>query len=1040
MSGRPDTRRLSKNSSRMSRVSISAVLCLLLPATHLRAQSDSGEVAGTVTDQTSAAMSSAEVTIENIRTAVRRLTHTDATGRYYFQQLLPGTYRVTTRRAGFKTAVREGLDLSVGQRRVLDIELAVGEIANETTVAGLAPLVETRDTALSSVMDNGAIRELPLNGRDFAQLALMQPGVAPSRRTSDSGGAGTKLVINGNRPSQISFTLDGSDINDSSNNTPGSAAGVLLGVDTLQEFRVVTNAYSAAIGRSSGGVISAVTKSGTNELHGSLFEFVRNSSFDAKNFFDSLTAPIPPFKRNQFGVEVDGPVVRNRTFFLGSYEGLRQRLGITNLAVVPNEDARKGIIPGQAPIKVDRSIPPYLDLVPLPNGRDFGDGTGQYSTQVSNATNENFGSGRLDHRLSDKSFLFARYTYDAANIGVPDAIGLTRADSRSRNQYFTAEATHVFTERLLDTFRFSLNRSYTASGATYLKEVDPSLSFLPGAPLGQIAVTGLFSIGPSRFGPSFSKMSLFQFTDDVAYTRGRTSLKAGVDYRFYRLPTIRPQSPYGYYQFSSLVNFLQAKAASVEMTLPSSTLQRNWRQAMFSFYIQDDFQLNRRLTFNLGLRYERENVPDEVDGLSTNLRDPVHDPAATVGPLFVNPTNKGFAPRAGLAWDPAGDGKMSVRGGFGLFFDPIWSDFYANAGNRQPPFYTLGSISNPVFPNAYLLINSPAFILGRQDVLQYRPQYPYVMQYNLAVQRDVPGLGVVTIGYAGQRGNHIPRFVDENQAIPQILADGRPYFPPGSSTRNPKFTGIRYKSTDGMSYYNALQTSIERRFQRGLRLRVNYVFSRNIDTGSIDQTQGTDNDLPQTPDSITAERGLSNYNVSHYFVTFWTWDVPMLAGPRWLFGGWQWNGIFSAASGNPFSTVIGFDRAGAKFQSGTSPQRPDLVAGRSTNPVLGGPDRYFDPSAFALPASGFYGNLGRNTLIGPGLCMLDLSLNKTFQVSERVRIQFRTELFNAINHPNFAIPSQRTVYSSSGPVGSAGRITTTLTSSRQLQLGMKLTF
>jgi hypothetical protein len=476
------------------------------------------------------------------------------------------------------------------------------------------------------------------------------------------------------------------------------------------------------------------------------------------------------------------------------------------------------------------------------------------------------------------------------------------------------------------------------------------------------------------------------------------------------------------------------------MTLPSSTLQRNWRQSMLDVYVQDDIQLTRRLTLNLGLRYEREGVPREVDGLSANVRNPILDPQATVGPLYVNPTNHGFGPRAGIAWDPFGDGKTSVRAGFGLFYDPLWSDFYANAGNRQPPFYTLGSINNPVFPNAYSLVNSPAFILGRQDVLQYRPQYPYSMQYNFTVQREIASLGVLTVGYAGERGVHIPRFVDENQAVPQILADGGAFFPAGSPVRNPNFTGIRYKSTDGMSYYNALQTSFERQLRRGMRVRVNYVFSRAIDTGSIDQTQGTDNDLPQTPDSITAERGLSNYNVSHVFTAFWTWDLPKAPGPRWLTAGWRWNAITSVASGNPFSAVVGFDRAGAKFQAGTSPQRPDLVPGRSTDPVLGGPDRYFDPSAFALPAAGFYGNLGRNTLTGPGLAMMDLSVNKQFRVTERVKAQFRTEMFNALNHPNFAIPSGRTVFSASGPVGSAGRITSTLTTSRQLQLGLKLTF
>ncbi|MBL8296604.1 MAG: hypothetical protein JNN08_32465 [Bryobacterales bacterium] len=315
------------------------------------------------------------------------------------------------------------------------------------------------------------------------------------------------------------------------------------------------------------------------------------------------------------------------------------------------------------------------------------------------------------------------------------------------------------------------------------------------------------------------------------------------------------------------------------------------------------------------------------------------------------------------------------------------------------------------------------------------------MQYNFTIQRQLAQNTAVTLSYAGQRGVHLVRFIDGNQAIGQILSDGRKFFPENSTTRNPNLTGVRYKATDGQSVYNAMQASIQHRMRGGILFRLNYTFARNIDDGSVTVTQGGDNDLPQDPDSRKAERGLSNYDVRHYFVALWNWDLPAVPRlPKWLGSGWQWNTIATTSSGNPFSVVVGFDRARARFQAGTSPQRPDLVAGRSTNPVLGGPDRYFDPSAFSLPAAGFYGNLGRNTLIGPGLAMVDMSINKRFRITERVTAQFRTEMFNALNHANLAIPSARTVFTGSGPVGSAGRITSTLTSARQLQLGMKLVF
>jgi Carboxypeptidase regulatory-like domain/TonB dependent receptor-like, beta-barrel/TonB-dependent Receptor Plug Domain len=1014
-----------------------AFTCFLTAAL---AQVSTADLSGTITDQTGGVIPDVRVTLINSATGAHRTSHTDGAGRYSFEDNPPGLYRVTAQITGFQTEIAPRVELTVGEKAVLNLGLKVGQIHTETVVAATAEIVDTRDTSLSSVMQNVAIRELPLNGRDFAQLALLQPGVESSLRTSDSGGPGTKLVIQGNRPSQVSFLLDGSDINDASNNTPGSAAGVLLGVDTLQQFRVVTNAFSAEYGRASGGIISAVTKSGTNTLHGSLFEFVRNSDFDAKNYFDSQTAPIPAFKRNQFGVEVDGPIIKNKTFFLGSFEAVRQRLGVTSVSVVPDANAREGIIPGQAPITVDPSVQGYLALIPLPNGQNFGDGTGRYSLASSQPTNETFFTGRLDHHLSDATSLFARFSYDTAIGSVPDGFDLSQADSQSLNHYLTLGGTHAFNERWLDTFRFSYNRSYSASNIDFLRPVDPSLAFLPGDPLGEISVTGFFELGPSRFSPSNSTLDLYEFSDDVSHTFGRNSLKVGADYRFYLLPTIRPQSPYGYYQFNSLVNFLEAKPQSVEMTLPSSTLARDWRQSMFAAYLQDDIRLTPRLTLNAGIRYERESVPVEAHGLSADLRNPVSDSEPTVGPMYRNPTNLGFAPRVGMAWDPFGDGKTSIRAGFGVYYDPLWSDYYANAGGRTPPFYVLGSIKNPVFPDAYSLVNSPAFILGRQDAVQYRPNYPYVLQDNFTVQRQVGLNRVITAAYVGEHGIHLPRFVDENQSPQTILPDGQIFFPVGSTVQNPNFTGIRYKETNGTSYYNALQLSFEQRFSRSLLLHADYTFSKNIDTGSIDQTQGGNNDLPQNPVSTKAERGLSNYDVRNYFVVYTVWDLPSAPGPKVLTSGWQLNAITTLSSGQPFSAVVGFDRARANPQAGTSPERPDLCPGASNNPILGNPTQYFNPAAFCLQPAGYYGNLGRNTLIGPGIIMVNPSLSKVFHVNERIHLQFRAEMFNLLNHPNFAIPSQRTVFSSSGPVASAGLITATTTSSRQLQLGLKMTF
>lgn len=1022
---------------------VKKILCLtmlLLVSFAVQAQQNTAELSGSVSDANGAVLINTKVTVRQPLTGATRVTHTNSVGIYTFTQLPLGVYSVSVSQTGFQTEVREGVELTVGQRARLDFSLKVGAVSSETVVTAGVSQVETQSSALSSVMDKDSIRELPLNGRDIVQLALLKPGVAPSRRSSDSAGSGVQLTVGGRRPNQISFVLDQTDINDGNNNTPGSVSGVLLGVDTLQEFRVLTNGYSAEYGRSAGGIISAVTRSGTNEWHGSAFEFVRNSAFDAKNFFDPATQKIPHFARNQFGGVASGPIKHDRTFFLASYEGLRQRLGITNQAVVPNAAARNGDIPGLAKITVNPAVPGYLALVPLPNGRDFGDGTGQYISSGSNLDDEDFVAGRVDHRFSDKTSIFGRYTFNNAKVGVPDNLQLFRSATASRNQYVTAQMTRIFNERLLNNVRFSYNRSTSRTTPESLRSIDSALSFFPGQPLGQISITGLFSMGPSRFGPNFNELNLFQVGDDLSWIVGRHSLKLGVDHREIYLPTSRPQSPYGFYQFTSLANFLRATPSSVELALPGSEVVRRWRQSMTAAYIQDDFRLSRRLTVNAGLRYERTSLPHEKDGLEANVRNPLTDKTSTVGDLYKNPSNLNFAPRVGLAWDPFGDGKTSVRASFGVFFDPLWTDFYANAANRTPPFYTLGSVRNPVFPNASAVTSSPNFVLGRQDTLVYEPQNPYSMHTNFSIQREVAKGATLTVAFVRQRGLHEVRLIDQNQAIPTIQADGRKFFPTTSTVRNPNFSGIRHKTTDGQSSYNGLQTTFEYRRNKYLSFHSSYTWSKAIDDGSIVTTQGGDNDLPQDPDSRSAERGLSNFDLRHYFVSYVTTELPHFGGPEWLTAGWQFNAISSFASGNPFSVVVGFDQARARFQAGTSPQRPDLVSGKRNNPILGGPNKYFDTSAFVLPSAGYYGTLGRNTLIGPGLATIDLAANKTFKLGERLNLQFRTEVFNSLNHPNFSIPSQRTVFSSTGAVGSAGLITTTKTSSRQLQFGLKLTF
>lgn len=1022
-------------------VTLRVILFIVATSWSLNGQTSFSAISGTLADPSGGVVKGAEITALNQETGIRRSVHTDDGGRYSVEQLPPGRYELSAQMSGFETAVVPGIEVFVGKTTVVNVRLKIGELQTKTVVTDVAELVETRDSSLSGVMENAAMRELPLNGRDVAQLALLQPGVAPSFRRADPvpPGAGVNLVIQGSRPNQISFQLDGSDINDANNATPASAAGVVLGVETLREFRVLTNAYSAEYGRSAGGVVTAITKSGSNQFHGSLFEFLRNSHLDAKNFFDSPAAPIPPFKRNQYGVEVDGPILKDKTFFLASFEQLKQRLGITTTSVVPDANARQGILPNQPRITVNPTIPPYLALVPLPNGRNFGDGTGQYITANSQPTNDTFFAGRIDHQLSDATSLFARFTYDTAIAAIPDGYNLVNAASQTLNRYLTLGLTRTFSERFVNTFRFSMNRSYGATTNPYLQPVDPSLSYVPGRPLGQLTVTGSISLGPNRFTGRSSIFSLYQFGNDLSWISGRHSLKVGGDFRFYINPKSGAQAEDGYFQFTSLANFLTATPALATFVKPGSIIPRRWRQSMISFYVQDDIRLSDRLTLNLGVRYERESVPTEANGYSSVIRNPLSDADGTPSAPYVNPTTLGFAPRVGLAWKPFANGKTSVRAGFGIFYSPLWSDWYAAAGTN-PPFTLVGSVNNPSFPNAYSQIGSQPFVSGSINTQDYLPEYPYVMQYNMTIQQQIGRNGVVTASYAGSRGVHLPRLVDLNQSPQTILSDGTIFFPVGSTRQNPNFGILRMAKTDGLSYYNALELSWEKRLGRGLSYRASYTWSKSIDTGSLFITPGGANDMPQNPVNLKAERGLSNFDIRNNLVGYLVWELPAVPGPKVLSQGWQLNATTQFASGQPFSVTVSYDRARANADAATGAIRPNVCPGASNNPVLGGPDQYFDPNAFCLQPAGFYGNLGRNTLIGPGLIMVTPALSKLFVITEKVRLQFRSEFFNVLNHANFAAPSSRVVYNNSGRVGSAGLITATTTSSRQIQFGLKLSF
>lgn len=1002
-----------------------AMVLAVFACAAMYAQGSNASLSGVVRDASGATVAHASVTAVETGRGARRVTESNAAGVFALPQLPPGDYRLTVLAAGFAAAQR-GVTLTVGQLANLNVTLSIESATATVSVEAATVEVEREDPALSTVTGQREIQQLPLNGRDTVQLALLTPGVVPSRRVNpDSQGQGRQISIQGRRPNQVAFTLDGTDVNDAYNNTPGGATGVILGVDAISQFRVLVNGYGAEYGRTGGGVIEEITRGGASKLHGSAFEFVRNSAMDAKNYFDRAALPIPHFSRNQFGGSVGGPV-RKRLFYFGNYEGVRQSLGVTTTAIVPNATSRAAAV---------ANVVPFLAIIPAANSTVFTDGTGLYSATSTNTASEDFLIARLDLQKSDRTTMFARYEFDNANVRTPDSLGLSASHNRSRSQYLTAQMTHSFTDKLVNVARASYNRSYYTLEYNFLKQIDPALSFVPGNPFGSISVTGLAMIGPMRFGPNVNELNLFEGSDDLTLLAGRHTLAMGVDEKQILFPEKAPQSQNGFYQFTSVANFVAGKPSAVEIALAGSNPQRHWRQHMDAAYITDTYRATKTLNVTAGLRYERTSVPTETSGLQATVRDVLHDTADTVGPLYTNPSNLNFAPRVGLAYSP--NEKTSVRAAFGIYFDPLWTDFYLNAGSRQPPFFTVGSVANPTFPS--VTITPANFVLGRIDVVQNNPASPYVMQWNASVQQELARGAVLTLAYAGNRGVHDQRIVDENQAVPQIV-NGRKFFPATSVVRNPAFTSIRYKETNGLSSFHSLEATLSYRYRSYLQMRSTYIWAKALDTSSLVTAQGTENDVPQDPDSLAAEKGLSNYDLRNYSATSLVSDLPRLIGPKWIATGWQLNGTAILASGAPFSALVSYDSARARFGTGPSPERPDLVPGRSANPIRGGAAQYFDPSAFALPTAGFYGNLRRNTLIGPGLISIDAAVNKNFAVRDWGRLQVRAEVFNVPNHANFAIPSQRNVFTPSGRVATAGLITNTLTSSRQVQVGVRFDF
>jgi len=658
-------------------VLLTLISVVLLPMSTLQGQGTSATVSGTVQDETGGVLPGVYITVDEVDTGTTRSAVTDDAGRYRVPLLEPGTYEIQAELSGFRTAVRTGVKLEVGASAVIDLSLTIGEITERVVVQGEAPLVETTTSSMTGLVDDKKIRDLPLNGRSYEQLALLQTGVSTARfsSTGSANGTGTSFASAGSRPSTNNFIIDGVNISNYKDST-GSAADTNLGVESIREFKVMTSTYSAAYGRNSGAVINVVTQSGTNQWHGSLFEFHRNSALDAKNFFDNPNEDIPAFKRNQFGFSIGGPINQDRTFIFGNYEGLRESLGLTNIAVVPDADSRQGILPefdsdgnptgGTKMVTVADSVKPFLDLYPLPNGRNFGDGSGEFLSGPNQPLDEDYFSIRFDHHFSTEDSIFVRYTFDQAEVINPDNHLFLQENLYSRTQSGVLEYRKVFSPTFINTARFGLNRSFLEDFSDEISTQPPSV-FVPGAAtMGQIRFgrsqggqLGLTTLGSPS--PGLSPYTSFQYSDDINWTTGSHGIQAGANITRIQNNSITfGTGTLGQYTFRTLEEFLQGFAQQFQADTAESTRRRGQRQTLFGFYIHDDFRYSPNLTFNLGLRWEFLPTISEVNGLEAQLVN-LSDSTSTVGLPLFNFTGHQIQPRLGIAWDPFGNGKTAVR-------------------------------------------------------------------------------------------------------------------------------------------------------------------------------------------------------------------------------------------------------------------------------------------------------------------------------------------------------------------------------------------
>ena len=1079
-------------------------LLLCSTTTQIASAQVTGGLSGIITDPSGASVTGVTVSVKNINTGVTRSTVSDAAGRYQMLSLPVGKYEVRVKKVGFEEEVRTGILLAVGQEATLDMSLPVGDVQQQVTVNADAPLVGVTSSDNSGVVGQAQVKDLPLNGRSFDELLTLNPGIVnfTSLKTGGIGVSnstvGNNFAVSGNRPQQNLFLLNGVEFTGAAENNmqPGGTSQQLLGVDAVREFNVLRDSYSADYGKRPGAQVLIVTQSGTNQPHGSLYEFLRNSAFDSPNYF--ADGSVPPFQRNQFGGSLGGPLQKDKTFLFGNYEGFRQHLHQTGVDLVPDTNARNGRLPctlvtpapnpcpasGLVDVGVAPGVAPLLTVWPVqsPNAHDFG-GIAEAFNSPLQTIRDDFGTARLDRVISQRDSMSGVYTIDDSADVTPTSTNLFSTDVESlREQVFSLEETHVFSPSLLNTARVGFSR------AAYFFTGEPTPGspaagvpgFVAGEQIGAVVVGGSAASNPaaqvslagSNNGSNLTiARNLYTFEDTLALTRGRNQFSFGVWFQNHRSNEKLALSQFGQATFTGLQQFLSGTVGSF-LYDPAPT-EMNWRSLMGALYAEDTIRLTPRLTVSLGFRDEFTTGWNEAHNRAANFvfSNGMIQTAPQVASSVFTENNARFLlqPRLGVAWMPFGM-KTVIRAGFGMYND--LQDALGYRLDQNAPFNPTYSIPNlPVsdFPLPQSPVPANAKVLP--GGVQPNMDTPTLISYSLKVERELSPNTALTVGYVGSHGYHQIVSLDDNEPTPTIcpaapcpsvypasfpaplagtpVPAGANYISSGTPAANPALGAAWAWFSEGNSSYNALQIDLNRRFAHGLSFRGTYTWSKALDNGdSLNATTaGNAPGLVSNPFNLRADWGLATYDVKSAAVINGSYQLPFGHSQKFandwegvsggFVSGWAVNSIVTLQSGFPFTPQLSYNPS--NNLDSKNPVRPFLNPSFTGPVIVGTPKEWFNPAAFLAPPAGggFYGNLGRDSFIGPGLATWDFSVLKDTSLGDRFKLQFRAELFNLLNRANFNTPNL-IVFTPAGVSPTAGVITGTSTTSRQTQFALKL--